>query len=330
MPTFLTTPKMAPALAARVEASVRGRRGSPGDPASSARIVSVVRIALIVIIVGAASSIVITRRQDAQRLEQARASLLQAVRIQSASLTAEDKSALLRDQSWLLPLSGAYAGDLVDDSLRESGMFAAVLSRPAIYVHGPIDSFTSTNAIAKSTSTSTKDSLLLCLLDPPASKKESALLTKVHLAYVGGAPLEQATSNVHDLHEAEIALRVLSPAWEERVVAAKDATDLDKLRGELDRAPLEKGKAALRATLMIIAMDESALPNGASELDGERPHDVRVTIADVATSTVLLRMRKHVDPSVWSERSRSEVASGLDQCALAVDVRGSTATASKH
>ena len=70
-----------------------------------------------------------------------------------------------------------------------------------------------------------------------------------------------------------------------------------------------------------MAMDEPAPLTSPAELDGERAHEVRVAIVEVASSKVLLRLRKHVDPSDWSPKVRPDYARGLDECALAADVR---------
>jgi hypothetical protein len=68
-------------------------------------------------------------------------------------------------------------------------------------------------------------------------------------------------------------------------------------------------------------MDEAGDPNVPAELDGERPHDVRVALVETKTGRALLRMHAHVDPSVWNAGTRPEYASGLDACALAFDAR---------
>jgi hypothetical protein len=123
------------------------------------------------------------------------------------------------------------------------------------------------------------------------------------------------------LADAQAGLRVLSPEWEARVRAADDDVALGKLRTELERAPLEKAKQALKAEYLVVVMDETGTGSGPSELDGERPHDVRVAIVDLGAGRVLLRTRKHVDPSAWSVKGRTQWAIGLDECALAIDVR---------
>jgi hypothetical protein len=70
-------------------------------------------------------------------------------------------------------------------------------------------------------------------------------------------------------------------------------------------------------------MDEPGTSSGLSELDGERPHDVRVAFVDMGAQKVVLRLRKHVDPAWISLEKRPRYAAGLDGCALALDVRES-------
>jgi hypothetical protein len=73
--------------------------------------------------------------------------------------------------------------------------------------------------------------------------------------------------------------------------------------------------------MLLMVMDESGDGKGPTELDGERPHDVRVALVDLASARMVLRLRRHVDPAWIGTAARSEHASGLDGCALAFDVR---------
>ena len=320
MPSFLVNPRMSPALAARVHASVRGRRTKPGDASSAAHARALVRFALVATIVGAGVWLVVSQRQESTRVERERTSLLDIVHGHNALLTADEKGAVARNDAWLTGFASTFDGELVSSDLRAPGGLAAVLARPSVYVHGSIDSFRSAASLEQAAVDSVKDAFLLCLIDPPAARSEKALLTKVHVAYDGGSVLEQRTPDVLRLADAQSVFRVLSPAWEARVRAA-DASGLKKLRGELDRAPMEKGKLALKAGLLIVVMDEPSPVTSPAELDGERAHEVRLAIVDVASSRVLLRTRKHVDPADWSAKTRSDYARGLDECALALDVR---------
>jgi len=66
-------------------------------------------------------------------------------------------------------------------------------------------------------------------------------------------------------------------------------------------------------------MDE-ADGTGPTEL-GERAHHVRVGLVDLDKEELLLRLRRHVDPSWITPNVRAEYASGIDAGSLAGDVR---------
>jgi hypothetical protein len=322
MATFLTTSKMNPALAARVESSVRGRRARPGA-ARVRRVVALARLVLLLTVAFGIYGAVTTRRRTQRELERARAELLDTVRGHAASLTPEDRGALTRADSWLTGLSAPYEGDLVSPELRAPGALAATLTRPTVYVRGPIDAFTSSTRTAEAAATSTKDALVLCLLEPPASRVEKTLLEKARIAYGGGAAMEERTVNVRRLHDAASGLPLLLPPWSERVRAAEDGAELMRLRRELERAPIERAKQAAKARLLLVAIDEPGDGRGPTELDGEHAHAARVVLVDLATSSILLRMRQLVDPSWISPAKRATYASALDGCALAFDVHES-------
>jgi hypothetical protein len=101
--------------------------------------------------------------------------------------------------------------------------------------------------------------------------------------------------------------------------------DLSRLERELHAAKLDETTAAARARLVLFVVDEPSAPGGVTELDGERPHDVRVTLVSLEQPKPLLRVRRRVDPSVFSDRGRANHASALDSCALSFDVREAVA-----
>lgn len=317
MATFLTTSKMDPALAARIDASVRGRRKRPGSTIAP-RVVAVLRVAAFGAIVALVGWFVTTRSHERRDVEQARATLLDDVRQKSASLTRYDNECVTRATSWLVGFAASDEIDFVGEELRAPGAFDAILARPVVYVRGAIGAFSSTAGIVDAASASTKDPFVLCLAQPPSSRTEKLFLAKVRTAYAGGVPVESATENVRRLYDAIAGLPLLQPPWSARVQAAQEMSELEKLRRQLDRAPVEKAKQAAKAGLLLFAMDE--LGDGPTELDGERRHGVRVGLVDMTSSKVLLRLRKIVDPKWISIALRPEFSAGLDGCALAIDV----------
>jgi hypothetical protein len=216
--------------------------------------------------------------------------------------------------------SGVYDGDLVADELHKPGALAAALRRPTVYVRGPMLSFTNATPFAKVTAQSFKDALVLCLLEPPADATEKVLLDPVRSAYSGGHLLESRTANVRRLHEAVAGLPLLGPEWDDRARHAASTADVQRMRSELDRAGLDRVRAAAKSELLLAAIDEPGEGNGPTELDGERQHHVRVVLVDVRTQAVLLRVRRPVDPAWISAAKRPTYASGLDSCRLAVDI----------
>lgn len=320
MATFLTTSRMNPALAERIEASVKGRRGRPGASRRTRRLSSVLRLLAVLGVALSVYQLVASRRQRRVELEQARATLLARVDAQASSVAPDDRRAVERATLWLARVAGPYEGDLVDDELKVPGALATTLKRPVVYVRGSIDALASTTLLPGAAATSFKDPLVLCLLEPPASRSETALLDKVRIAYAGGMTMESHTANVRRLSDALVGLPLLEPAWSARVRAAEDEAELSRLRRELDRAPIEQAKQAAAAGLFVIAMDEPGAPEGTTELDGERPHPIRMAIVDLVRGKPLLRARRAVDPSWITTARRPTYARGLDGCAFSYDV----------
>jgi hypothetical protein len=316
--TLLTTSRMSPELQARIDDAVRGRRRSITRDAAqggrSLRFAAVARLCAPLVVAALAALLVSSRHRERLELERARASLLEAVQLQSASLSADDRGKVVTIESWLTRLSGSYEGDLVADELRPSGAFATLLGHPVVYVRGPTASLASAATIAQAAALSFEDAFVRCLMDPPASRSEKAMLAKVRAPGSG-------MHDVYRLEEAEAVSPLLQPQWVEKVRLAPEQGSLASLRREFEKAPFERGKKALEAGVLVAVMDESNRGGGPTELDGERAHEVRVAIVDLVASTVLLRTRKRVDPAWISEARRSEYAGALDACTSAIDVR---------
>jgi hypothetical protein len=318
MATFLATRKMDPALILRIERAI----GGTARPARAKLVTARLRTSLLrlVIAVGATalvSTAVMARRRYQEEVSRARAAVLDTVHAQSALVTAEERGFIGRVEPWLLGLAAGYEGDVVTDELRPPRALDAVLGRPSVYVRGPVAAFSSSAAIAETASTSTRDALLLCLLDPPASRAEKVVLAKVRAAYSGGANTGERARRLHD---AEAGLKQLLFPWEERVHQARELRDLERIKADVGRVPVEQTKRAAQASLLIAAMDEPD-EAGPADLDGERAHQVRVAVIDLRADKVLLRARKRVDPNWLAATTRSNFASAVDGCALAFDVR---------
>lgn len=329
MPTLLVNSKMGPGLAARVRASVCGTTAAfrvVRGRARARRWASVLRFGVVLAamaIVCVGSSV---RRRARVRLERDRVDLVEEERRRETGFVPPDRARIAGVEAWVDRLAKRYEGDLIAPELRVSGAIGALRQRPGIYLHAPVTAFAGSGSIAAAAKTSFKDALLLCLLDPPSSRTEGALLGRVLVAYRGGWPVEQATSQVRLLEEAEAALPVLAGPWQRDVRNAQSVPELDALKQALRKAPVERGVKAAEAEVLVVALDEPGL-GGPTELDGERAHDVRLSIVDLVKSEVLLRTRRHVDPAWISASRRNQYATGLDECATAFDVLASTAVA---
>jgi hypothetical protein len=318
--TFLATRKMDPALIARIERSVGARTKRVREKRVSARLkTSLLRLVLALAVIALASTALLARRRYQQEVSRTRSTLLDTVHAQNASITADERSFMSRVEPWLFGLAASYEGDTVVDQLRPAKALDAVLARPSVYVRGPVSAFGTSAAISDTASASTRDAFLLCLLDPPASRVEKVVLSKVRAAYGGGA---SAGDHARRLHDAAAGLKQLLSPWEERVRSAPELRDLDRIKSELGKVAVADAKRATQAELLIAAMDEADEP-GPADLDGERPHQVRVAVIDLRAGKVLLRTRKRVDPNWLAASTRSTFASAVDGCALAFDVRAS-------
>lgn len=313
MGTFLTTPKMNRALANRVRESVRQGRSRGVDR----RWTAAFRLAAVVGIAFALISLSVLRKREDDQLEQARRSLLDTVNQKRAELSDEDMLTLDRAVTVLLRAPGPYEGDRLANETRGSEALSSILNRPILYVRGPVDAFKNDEALRRAALLSSPEAFVRCLVNPPRARTEKALLERIQ----GGSDQGGRTAHVHRLYDLLAGMPLLQPSWKARVREATKSRDLSKLERELRAARLDETAAAGRARLVLFVVDEPSGPGGITELDGERPHDVRVTLFAIEQPKPLLRIRRHVDPSVFSDRGRAGHASELDSCALSFDVR---------
>lgn len=323
MPTLLVTKKMSPELAARVRASVDGRRAAPGSKLAP-RATSVLRLGATATIVIAGIWLGVSLYRAQRELEARRAELVAKAQREAAELGPDEHAVATRALPWLPPFAGAYPGDLVADELRPAGALPSVLSRPTLYLRGSLPSVAS--RVDESAASSFKDAFVLCLVAPPTARTEPLLKAKARAALSGRGEALAPVAGVERLQDALVGLPFLSPEWERKVRAARSREDLERMRRDFERAPIARAKAAAKAKLLLVVVDEPNSEPGPTELDGERPHDVRVGLVDLVTRKVLLRLRRRVDPSWISAATRAEWASGIDSCALAMDVHAAVAS----
>jgi hypothetical protein len=317
--TFLTTPRMNPALRARVERAVsqkvRARHHAARTGFASsyegprrwgfARLFPLLAFGLVAVL-GTAGYL-----QARRMLADERAALLGAIADRRSGLPAGAEGFLERSDRALLDAAGADPSDVLDPALHAPGALDAWLRRPAVYLRAPAAELRDPAKLADAARASGKDPFLVCLLAPPASDSEHDLLAKVRGVYFDGAKVDDETANVRRLREARLGLAVLSPAFEAGARSEDDLKALLRMHKELDAAPVEQAKRAAAAELMIIAVDLPAPGQG---------HELRLVLMDLAAKKLLVRRRLHVE-----EQGRSPAGvllrAELEGCALALTAR---------
>lgn len=319
MATFLTTPRMNPALRERVERAVSHRAraghhaakmGLRGRFAKAERVRAsrVLPLLALLVIVGLGSA---TYVHESRLLGEERASLLARIDARRAALPAGHEGFLARVDPFVDEAAAQQAPpDRIDPSMKEPGALDAWLGRRAVYVRGPAAELRDARERDDAAAASDKDAFLSCLLFPPPGGSEAELLDAVRGVYFAGAVVDEETSNVRRLAGTRVGLSVLSPEFEARVRAADDALALKKLRKDLEAAPIEQAAEASAAELLIVVADEAS------------GRFARVALADLASNRALVRLRLPVPPagkSVMAALHRGE----MEGCGLALALRRS-------
>jgi hypothetical protein len=258
------------------------------------------------------------RSRETSELDASRSALVTDVRAKAAALGDGGTEVLSRVLPVLARSAATGGPDFVAPEIAGANLGPA-LARPSIYVRGPTSSFRDEPGTLAAARTSRKDPFVVCLVDPPASRDEKAILDHTRAVYMGGG--EARTRTVSHLSDAMTGLPYLAAAFAEKARAAKTAQEVLALRRSFEKAPLDAAIAAARAELVIAALDDPGTGQGPTELDGERAHEVRVVISDLVTGRDLVRLRRTVDPAWMSSTARVVYASGMDGCRLALDVR---------
>ena len=318
MGTFLTTPKMSPELAARVEAAVTGK---PAAAKMSPKVVALLRFLGIVGFVGIFVWLFVVRRQAALALEANRNELLAQLHEHTSQVTEKDRAMLTHIEKWVAEQSKEYGGDLIDDSVRGDGM-KKTLSQPIMYLRGPVEGFKTLQGLADMGQTTYRDAFVLCLFDPPEKSTEKTLREAARAVLAPSSERNKATAHVVRFHNARAGLPFFAPQWEEKVRALEDSRGLNEMRNKLKKATLEESVKAIKARLLLVVMDEPKDGKGPTEIDGANRHYVRVLLHDLDADKDLLRQRKLVDPSWIPTDRRGEHSNGMNSCELGIEVRG--------
>jgi hypothetical protein len=310
---------MSPALAARVQAAVSGRQ-APRRPLKS-----LLRILTFAFVVASVIGVVHFRQQRLNELETQRAELLARLKDAGRPLTRADRELPTRVAAALArETSASYLGDLLPHDLRSEARLNEAFSQAMLYLRGPLDALSRPERVSEVASGSSKDAFVLCMLAPPEARTEKALRLKASAAYAQGKSVE-VTQHVERLAPLLQALPLLGRDWARRIEVAETALALHTLQKLVDAAPLAAAVRAAKARQLLLLVDETG--SGPSELDGERAHPVRVVLTDLTSGEARLRFRQTVDPTWLSDHARAQYASGIDSCALAMDLRrAATAT----
>lgn len=320
MGTLLTNDKMSPELRARIEASVRGRRGGAPQGGPPPRLRATLRLVMLVCIVGSVSLLGHRWQQQRDQVTEARARVHGELTRQLAQVPPGADQKLTRARTWLMR-AASDDEDFLAPSLQQQGALSRTLSRGALYARGPLRAFRMGSRLTTAVEESVKDAFVTCLVAPPKARSEEALLPTVRAVYRGSGRLAKRTDEVYRLHDLVAAEPLLEEGWDRRILEAEDIAELHALRRKIEQADLGRAAAAARAELLIYVVDEPKKPGTPSELDGASDHMVRVGIVDLVADEVLLRRRQRVDPSWISEARRVDSARGLNGCRLAVDLR---------
>jgi hypothetical protein len=324
VPSFLVTKRMSPELRARVLAAVTERR--PGAKQRLSPVVARLRLFGIVVVLSVVALVLRVRQERERQIEQQRASLLATLRSHESGLTADDRKLAGKvEKAVQLHAAAAYSGDWLPEPLGKDGTLAELLSLPTLYLRGPIEVLSRASGLKEAAATSWADTFVLCLLDPPEARTEKALKAKARAA-VSARGMEPH-AHVQRLAPLLDVLPLLGGEWQRRVAVAESAAVLSDYRKLLEGAPIGAAVRAAKARQLLLVVDEPGDAKTAAELDGERPHAVRVVLSDLADGDVSLRFRKQVDPGWLSPATRAEYAAGVDSCALAVDLRSALGVA---
>jgi hypothetical protein len=311
VPTLLVTRRMSPALAARVQAAVSGPQ------ARRRSLKSVLRILTFAFVIASVVGVLHFREQRRQKLEAQRAELQSRLRQAGQTLTRSDRELPARAASAIaLEAAASYPGDLLPQDLRSETRLSEALSLPTLYVRGPLDALGRPERVSEVAASSSKDAFVLCLLAPPEARSEKALRLKASAAYN-----QNGTQHIERLAPLLQALPLLGRDWAQRIESAETALALQTLHKLVEAAPLAAAVRAAKARQLLLVLDETGAGTGPTELDGERAHPVRVVLTDLVSGAARLRYRQLVDPTWLSDRARAQYASGIDSCALAMDLR---------
>ncbi|MEZ4370775.1 MAG: hypothetical protein R3B07_08115 [Polyangiaceae bacterium] len=320
MPTLLTNRRMHPALAARIERSLHGGHHTS---AWKRRMLVSLRFAVPTICIVCATWLLSQLKQDNAAFAARKARLEKEVEAQQLPAGDQRVARLSKVQAWLTRESAQYPGDATSPELKDPRQLSDTLRRNLYYLRTDLLAARAGTPAKDLAGASSRDAFLLCFLSPPKDREQRTLLSRVRTAYAGDERLGWDTRFAASLNAAYQGLPYLQSDWLEKVKRSSDLRALESLEREQARAPLPATLKALDSELLLAVFDEPGEAGATVELDGERPHVVRVSLIDLERDRVVLRRRSRVAPDWIPEATRIRYARGLDACALGYDIRQS-------
>lgn len=321
MGSFLVNRKMNPALAARVTASLHGPRAARQARARNPRRTRWLRFGALLAVSAVVFAVVREVRERQRTLEQAKSALLAERAELQATLTPRARAFGERVSRLLTREANSYHGAVRHERLGSVSDWDTLLERPLVYARFEVDKAAAPERFDAALAESRKDAFVACLKHPPAERTEKELMKRVSDAFGQGA--EEYTSNVHRLHDAFVALRVLDPAIDRQIERAETLEPVHSLRQTWDQANVDARLPAVFGEVVIALLDERKVPDTPVELDGASVHGVRLIVVDITSEQDIVLLRTHfdLDPNWVSERRRHQYAKGLEACRMAYDVR---------
>jgi hypothetical protein len=314
MPTFLVTPRMPPALRRRIHESVRLDLRQRTLFPNRGRGRMVLRIALAGAALGLAVFLVLTYRQSRREVEDKRQAILAEYRRLEASVPEDTRTRAWRKLPGLLSTQRRSVRSDYEYNHGLEGHLNDLLQRTFVYIRADAQELDSPASALDAARESSVDALASCLVTPPTNLKESTLLRAIGQA----PPADRVLSFADLLH----ALEFFETTFEKEVRTATQMQELERLARRLEREELQRGLIALRAPLLVVAIDQPKQSGIVSDFDGEAPHDIVLRVFDLWEGAALVwHEQRSVDPAWISAKSRLAYSRPLDSCKLAYELR---------
>ena len=158
-----------------------------------------------------------------------------------------------RALDWLKRISESVPTEFLQQDLGNEESAKKLLTRPMAFVRADTNEVTTDAARKHAVAKTSRDAMSRCLLDPPASAKETDLLAHLRLT-----PNDSWSTGpgVELLGAAMAGLPLLEPRWADQVKEADSVEQLAPLGDVIEHAPLMEAKRAARAQLALFVLDE--------------------------------------------------------------------------